>query len=691
MPPRDPSERRSHRVSKRVTKACRRCRDQKIRCTGSDPCDQCNKRNYTCHFDSQSERVLVTRRYINDLHERLAAFQRRANQSTSRNASPERHIEPACEATPATAGDTVVPPVNEPAISTHDGRAAKAPLTNPLAFHITDWVPNPLGKPVFMGTSSTWAFGRRVLGMTHERLTGTSLVPNPDELLFDDHVYKLKWNGDKANASDNPFDVSNLPTADFARYLINSVKFHCGQLFFLFEEDRFMTKFATFYQNPGAEARASPLWFCHYLLLLAFGKSFVVQSARSKTPPGAEHFVQAMQCMPDFSFYKGDPVESIQILCCAALYLQCIHSRAPAYRMIGTALRLALEHGMYTEMHGICLDEPYVHRCSLVWWTVYVLERRMSSLLGVPMGISEDSVSAKFAPMASHIHGPNVLEMHVMLCRILAKIDLTVYGTEGKLDSRYLSATQSVLRDIATVTEQLNATFELYINGTIRSTSRISAHLHILEHQCIILTVRPLLYIFLQSKLGQSDPTLLDWLQSGTVKSLLHICVESSQQIVRILCTLQEQGLLETFLPFDMDAAYTSTLPLLMAAAVDPALLSDHSTWSQRAYGVLGEMHTRGNLSAGLMKCELQSLDEKLGQLLLTSLSTNNTVQQGPGPARDLETDPLLSSAGPSEQVDFGVEHGFGAHFELSPGQLIELANSLDLNSLAWPLDGFGV
>ncbi|GLA09936.1 hypothetical protein AnigIFM60653_001067 [Aspergillus niger] len=566
MPPRDSSERRPLKVSKRVTKA-----------------------------------------YINDLHERLATLQRRVNQSGPRNPSPERPSEPTCEATPATAGDTIVPPENEPALATHDRRAANAPLTNPLAFHITDWVPNPLGKP------------------------GTSLKPNPNELLFDDHVYKLNWDRNKANGAQNPFDVSNLPTPDFAQYLMNSVKFHCGQLFFLYEEDRFMAKFATFQRNPAAEARTSPLWFSHYLLLLAFGKSFVVQSARSKTPPGAEHFVQAMQCMPDFSFYKGDPVESIQVLCCAALYLQCVHSRAPAYRMIGTALRLALEH---------------------------------------------DSVSATFAPMSSHIHGPNVLEMHVMLCRILAKIDLTDYGTEGKLDSRYLSATKSVLRDIATVTEQLNGTFELYIKGTMGSTSRISAHLHILEHQ---------------SKLGQSDPTLLDWLQSGTVKSLLHICVESAQQILRRLCTLQEQGLLVTFLPFDMDAAYTSTLSLLMAAAIDPTLLPDHAPWSQRAYGVLGDMHTRGNLSAGLMKCELQRLEEELAQLISMPLATATTALSGPAPGRSLEMDPLLSSAGANEQIDFGVETGFGAHFELSPGQLIDLANSLDLNSLAWPLDGFGV
>lgn len=239
------------------------------------------------------------------------------------------------------------------ASKTQYGMEAKAPLTNPLAFHITDWVPGPLGRPgasflsynripgpsliillVFMGTSSSWAFGRRVLGMTHERLTGSSLSPDPDNLLFDDHVYDLKWDGNRANTPQDMFDVSNLPTQDFARYLINSVKFHCGQLFYLFEENRFMDQFENFQQNPAKEARSSPLWFCHYLLILAFGKSFVVQSAGSQSPPGADHFVQAMQCMPDFTFFDGDPIEKTQVLCCAALYLQCVHSRGPAYRTV---------------------------------------------------------------------------------------------------------------------------------------------------------------------------------------------------------------------------------------------------------------------------------------------------------------------------------------------------------------------
>ncbi|KNG82270.1 hypothetical protein ANOM_009869 [Aspergillus nomiae NRRL 13137] len=635
-------------------------------------------------------------RYINSLHDRLATLQHRVNQPAALQSTPKQpSILPCDNATSLlSSAESEDQGLHFRHVTTTTSRSqggveVKAPLTNPLAFHITDWVPGPMGTPVFMGTSSSWAFARRVLGMTHEKLTGSSLFPDPANLLFDDHVYDLKWDGNKANYPQDLFDVSNLPTPEFAKYLISSVKFHCGQLFYLFDEDRFMEKFAVFQQNPVKEARSSPLWFCHYLLILAFGKIFVVQSTRSRVPVGAEHFVQAMQCMPDFNFFDGDPIEMIQVMCCAALYLQSVHSRGPAHRMIGNALRHALGYGMYTEMHGICLNQDYVQRSSLVWWTCYVLERRMSSLLGVPMGISEESISASFPSISTHIQGANVLEMQVMLCQILAKVDLTVYGSEGKVDSRYLSATQSVLRDIAHVTEQLNSSFNLYTKGSMSGTSRISAHLYIFQHQCIILTTRPLLYIFLQSKLGLSDPALMDWLQAGTVKALLHICVESSQQILRILSNLLEQGILETFLPFDMDAASTATISLLLAAAIDPSLLRDHSPWSQRAYAIFDDMTARGNLSARLIRSELKQLDSELSQLAMKGNMATVLPTHAPRESREGDNPvamvPPVESGEHSHSLGSKSAEGFEEHYELRPDQLMDLANSLDLNSLTWP------
>lgn len=58
------------------------------------------------------------------------------------------------------------------------------------------------------------------------------------------------------------------------------------------------------------------------------------------------------------------------------------------------------------------------------------------------------------------------------------------------------------------------------------------------------MTTRPLLYIFLQSRLGLSEGNLMNLLHSQSVKGLLQICVESAQQSLRILSLLLDQGLL---------------------------------------------------------------------------------------------------------------------------------------------------
>ena len=44
------------------------------------------------------------------------------------------------------------------------------------------------------------------------------------------------------------------------------------------------------------------------------------------------------------------------------------------------------------------------------------------------MGISEESISTSFPSISTHIQGSNVLEMQVMLCQILAKVDLSAFS-----------------------------------------------------------------------------------------------------------------------------------------------------------------------------------------------------------------------------------------------------------------------
>ena len=68
------------------------------------------------------------------------------------------------------------------------------------------------------------------------------------------------------------------------------------------------------------------------------------------------------------------------------------------------------------------LDQEYVQRCRNVWWTVYILDRQMSTLMGVPSGLKDEEISASF-PTSSTSSSKNLaLELNVRLSGILSQI-----------------------------------------------------------------------------------------------------------------------------------------------------------------------------------------------------------------------------------------------------------------------------
>lgn len=164
--------------------------------------------------------------------------------------------------------------------------------------------------------------------MTCDRL-GVQLPP--EGLHFEGAVYNLEWQ--VLRQTSGPYTQS-LPASDYAVYLINATKFHCGQIFHLFDEEDFMHHFATFHQDKNGIDRVSQLWYTHYLLVLAFGKAFVARNAHDGRPPGANFFLEAMRHLPEIILFSTTSIESIEILICAALYLQCLDFRSAAYNLV---------------------------------------------------------------------------------------------------------------------------------------------------------------------------------------------------------------------------------------------------------------------------------------------------------------------------------------------------------------------
>lgn len=84
-------------------------------------------------------------------------------------------------------------------------------------------------------------------------------------------------------------------------------------------------------------------------------------------------------------------------------------------------------NGMYTDMNDSYLNETYVQKCRKIWWTVYILEREMSSFMGVPGGITEESINTPFPTMSGQPQRRLALEIQVKLCQVLAKIDRSTF------------------------------------------------------------------------------------------------------------------------------------------------------------------------------------------------------------------------------------------------------------------------
>lgn len=125
-----------------------------------------------------------------------------------------------------------------------------------------------------------------------------------------------------------------LPTLDFAMFLIESVRFHYGRLFHLFDEQSFMHEFRGFHQGTRNSNIKPDLWFTHYLLILALGKAAQEGHCHGTAPPGADFFSRSMRVVPHLALADQDPSESIEILCCAAIYLQSLHKRQAAYNLV---------------------------------------------------------------------------------------------------------------------------------------------------------------------------------------------------------------------------------------------------------------------------------------------------------------------------------------------------------------------
>ncbi|KAJ0368724.1 hypothetical protein COL26b_010753 [Colletotrichum chrysophilum] len=452
-------------------------------------------------------------------------------------------------------------------------------------------------------------------------------------------------------------DVSNLPPFDYAMFLFNTAKFYLGAVFYLIDEKLFMKNLHEFYDDPAAKASSSRLWYAQYLLILAFGKAFVVSQSSSHTgPAGVQYATRAMSLLPDLSGLEPDTISSIQALALAAVYFQCLDMRLAAFQHIGQALRISIVEGIYRHMPEEVVGVEHSRRCNIVFWVVYTLDREFSALMGAPSSIRDEDITVKLPSQMDNSLDALNMTLHVRLSRLMARI-LTRFGEQSFEDG--LEAHPLV--------------------PPRKSTPYPGSKTFSLDVQCVVLTTRPLVMCALHIHIEHSDLRATQTVSlTPPVASLLQSCVDSAQTVLRTLRVLGDEDLLEAFLPFQLEDAFSSAFLLYLVRVIDPSLLHD-DTWCENIKCVLDKMISKGSLVAPLRKLELSQLEN-----IMTAFT----------PAPEQPPTPSPSTAHPQHH-DHGsfldqMDHeepgwdifdtsGMGG---LSPQALLDLAERLDVEDL---------
>lgn len=83
---------------------------------------------------------------------------------------------------------------------------------------------------------------------------------------------------------------------------------------------------------------------------------------------------------------------------------------------------MALTQGLNRDLDGHGQLRPDSHRLRSAWWTLYILDRKFSSLMGAPSSIQESDITVPLPDPQQSTQKATALDMHVKLSRLIARI-----------------------------------------------------------------------------------------------------------------------------------------------------------------------------------------------------------------------------------------------------------------------------
>lgn len=123
------------------------------------------------------------------------------------------------------------------------------------------------------------------------------------------------------------------------------------------------------------------------------------------------------------STVAGLSVASLRVCEYGRCLIKCQRAHMYEILQIGQAVRLSLASGMHTNMPIDHLGAEALQRRRRIWWTVYILDRQMTSLMGLPQSIEDNQIYHKLPLFPDSPHKVTALSMQIKMCQIIAEVN----------------------------------------------------------------------------------------------------------------------------------------------------------------------------------------------------------------------------------------------------------------------------
>ncbi|RFN49243.1 hypothetical protein FIE12Z_6464 [Fusarium flagelliforme] len=646
-----------------------------------------NARKETCTFEEKEKKAAVSVQYLDQLHARIESLEAQLLSSKGADADTGANIATSSPRgqTPHLASSVASQsPLNDDGdaslvniLDSRPERPESETLTNTLVTSEPQIKVHRYGHAAYLGHSSTLSFSRNVRNLLQQ------LSPNTDPGSVSTERQDISY---KRTLPPIALDLSTipLPKLSYAEYLTNTVLVHMGSLYSIFDPEIFLRRLRSFYdeRNRGLVDKAS-LWHIQMLLVLAFGKSIQSREHSEMGPSGMSYFTRAIEAMPDIRRLYEDPLLSIEILCLAALFMHAADLLQEAYVTIGQALRISVTKVLNKQFPEAMRSTNFEYQRRL-WWTVYCIDRKCAAMLGSPSVMREDDISIPFPELNSGDESQNAFAIHAILSSHLGKILDVIYGVHEQ-QKNFLVEVKSILSRLAETYVVLREHLPLDVQQPGQPLSRESATLHLLMHQCVVLTVRPVLFSLLKPLLAPDGSKTNTRLSSSPFESMLKMCIESAVQILKIMAILKQQMMCDIFLPYDIDALFSAAFALILIDILRPA---NELLWDlPEVMNLLGEFVSRRVAPAQAYRSDLVQILE-----LHTKIRGNNNSQSldtrsvfninlVPGLAEYAITHPGQTGISP-DPLWSNIRDGNEAFDPAHPGAILSVIDDLDVEGV---------